>query len=878
MSVYTLFPYQDEAIRKGLEVLMSEKQRREVLVAPVAAGKSIIIAEIVKRLPNDYKILVLQPNKELTEQNVDKIEKLGVKVAVYSASLGRKELGRVTYATPGSVNVNEFKKFGFNVALVDEADFSSKDGTSLKPNMEGIGIKNVLGLTATPIYMQPTMDGSVLKIMHRTRGAFFRNICHVVQIEEVRKENRWSELKYIEYEFDSKGLILNSTGADFTEESIITNYVEAGTEDKILSIVETLGEERALVFVPGIENVESLYKTLEKNGVSVGLVHSKIGMKDRAETLKSFRNKEIQVLINSLVLTCLDSKTELLTKDGWKMYNEISYDDEIAQYEEGEITFSKPSNIHIDPEYDGNFVSVSGGLNNIRVTEDHDVLCTSGRNLKFKKAFAKDIVGKKRYIPVSGISKPDNFKFENPYKLNCKDGRFISYNSWVYRQKGYSEEFAKLKAEELLKQKKSLYVKQPNELTLDECKFIGFFVGDGCRHHSHNKGKKDGIRYSLAQSTKYPKMNKWIEDVLQNIGVGYSVSHRKDTKDIILGNKCNVSDHLVYTLNLGTGGDGQKVESTLFSLTPYLHKNFPEYLSSLNREQFFAFMDGLFKADGTHKDCNEYDGSAIVTKYKFLADEIQRVAVCRGFRCIVSKHQRGENKPLYYVSMSDKDRVQLVNNRLELEESKGKELVWCVTMPKGTIVTRREGRVSITGNCGYDDPSLENLIDAFPTNSARVNYQKIGRIVRVGKKVGKVHCISGNYEKFGSIEDITFEDIENYGWGMFVKGLLVSGVPMRENIKITREDLKNGKVKTNKKKTKNKRYSNYDFVYQGNLMSETFAFGKYFGKTFEYVYERDKGYLFWMYKQIKENKAFQEIKHRPIRNKVIELYDKKLPF
>lgn len=483
MSVYTLFPYQDEAIRKGLEVLMSEKQRREVLVAPVAAGKSIIIAEIVKRLPSDYKILVLQPNKELTEQNVDKIEKLGIKVAVYSASLGRKELGRVTYATPGSVNVSEFKKFGFNVALVDEADFSSKDGTNLKPNMEGIGIKNVLGLTATPIYMQPTMDGSVLKIMHRTRGAFFRSICHVVQIEEVRKENRWSELKYIEYEFDSKGLILNSTGADFTEESIITNYVEAGTEDKILSIVETLGEERALVFVPGIENVESLYKTLIKNGVSVGLVHSKIGMKDRAETLKMFRNNEIQVLINSLVLLA-----------------------------------------------------------------------------------------------------------------------------------------------------------------------------------------------------------------------------------------------------------------------------------------------------------------------------------------------------------------------------------------------------------GYDDPSLENLIDAFPTNSARINYQKIGRIVRVGKKVGKVHCISGNYEKFGSIEDITFEDVENYGWGMFVKGLLVSGVPMRENIKITREDLKNGKVKTNKNKTKNKRYSNYDFVYQGNLMSETFAFGKYFGKTFEYVYERDKGYLFWMYKQIKENKAFQEIKHRPIRNKVIELYDKKLPF
>ena len=477
---YSPFVYQETAIEIGLEVLTSHKPRSEVLVAPVAAGKSIIIAEIVKRLPKDGNILVIQPNKELTEQNIEKVESLGVKVSTYSASLGKKELGRVTYATPGSIDVVKFKKFGFKYCCFDEADWGSKDGTNLKRNLKLIGINNILGFTATPIYMQQTLEGSVLKIMTRTRNPMFKDICHVIQIEEIVKNKRWAELKYIEYEFDSKGLILNSTGSDYTEESVVVNYVETDTESKILSIIRTLGKERTLVFVPGIKNVDSLFKRLEAEKISVGYVHSKMSKKDREHTLKCFREGVIQVLINSLVLLA-----------------------------------------------------------------------------------------------------------------------------------------------------------------------------------------------------------------------------------------------------------------------------------------------------------------------------------------------------------------------------------------------------------GYDDPTLENLIDAFPTNSARVNYQKIGRIVRVGKKVGKVHCISGNYEKFGSIEDITFENVENYGWGMFVKGFLVSGVPMKENINITKDDLINGRAKKN---TNTKRKVSYDFVYQGNLESDKFTFGKYKGLTVAEVYSKDKGYLNWMYKMIKEQNAFGDKKNKSIKTKILELFDKNLPF
>lgn len=303
MIKYQPFGYQEEAIKVGLEVLTSDKPRSEVLVAPVAAGKSIIIAEIVRRLPKDENILVIQPNKELTEQNIEKIESAGVEVATYSASLGKKDLGRITYATPGSIDVDKFKDFGFKYCLYDEADFGSKNGTRLKPMLKKIGINNILGFTATPIYMQQTRQGSVLKIMSRTQNPMFKNICHIIQIEEIVKNKRWSELQYIEYEFDSKGLILNSTGSDYTEQSVITNYIESDTESKILSIINTLGNERALVFVPGIDNVDSLFKHLKARKIKVGYVHSKMSKKDREHNLKCFREGTIQVLINSMVLT-----------------------------------------------------------------------------------------------------------------------------------------------------------------------------------------------------------------------------------------------------------------------------------------------------------------------------------------------------------------------------------------------------------------------------------------------------------------------------------------------------------------------------------------------------------------------------------------------
>lgn len=301
MVKYTPFPYQEKCISKGLEVLIDKKGRREVLVAPVGAGKAIIIAEIANRLPNDGNILVIQPNKELIEQNLEKIESLGVYPAVFSASLKRKEIGRIVYATPSSLTDEFLKQANIKYTIIDECDSFSRPDTKFTKLLSKHKLKSVLGLTASPIYLMSSLEkGAVLNIMTRVWRAFYKDICYVLPIKEVIENGRWSKLKYVEHEFDRTGLVLNSSGSDYSKESLQLNYLEADMDSKIIGVLNTIPEdEPVLIFVPGIDNVESLTKKIK----GAKCIHSKTSVKDRTELIRDFKSGKVTRVINSQVLS-----------------------------------------------------------------------------------------------------------------------------------------------------------------------------------------------------------------------------------------------------------------------------------------------------------------------------------------------------------------------------------------------------------------------------------------------------------------------------------------------------------------------------------------------------------------------------------------------
>src|SRR5688572_14301226 len=100
--MYSLRDYQIEASARAVRGLREEKYPF-IIVAATGAGKSLIIADICHKI--NEPILILQPSKEILEQNYLKLLSYdsSIDAGIYSASKGRKEIAKFTFATIGSI-------------------------------------------------------------------------------------------------------------------------------------------------------------------------------------------------------------------------------------------------------------------------------------------------------------------------------------------------------------------------------------------------------------------------------------------------------------------------------------------------------------------------------------------------------------------------------------------------------------------------------------------------------------------------------------------------------------------------------------------------------------------------------------------------------
>ena len=205
---------QVEPVAIGVEFFRTPKMKPSIIVAPTAFGKSIVIAAIAKELGE--KLLVLQPSKELLEQNYNKFIALGGEASIYSASMGSKELGDVTYATIGSIiNIaSQFKEMGVSKIIIDECDrYPRNKSGQLRRFVDGMKATHVLGLTATPLKLQTNMGetgpySKLVMLTNRSKhGTFFKYILHVSQIQDIVKLSYWTPLEYQSYDFDTGALV-----------------------------------------------------------------------------------------------------------------------------------------------------------------------------------------------------------------------------------------------------------------------------------------------------------------------------------------------------------------------------------------------------------------------------------------------------------------------------------------------------------------------------------------------------------------------------------------------------------------------------------------------------------------------------------------------
>jgi DNA repair protein RadD len=294
-------------VQIGIEFFNTKNIAPSIIVAPTAFGKSIVIAHIAKGIGE--KVMVLQPTKELLEQNYGKFTNLGGTASIYSASMGEKEIGDVTYATLKSIIkvTQEIRKLGITKVIIDECDRYPREASGLlRRFLEGARITHVLGLTATPLKLQTNLGDAgpnsklVMLTNQSKKGTFFKHILYVAQIQEMVEKGWWTPLEYQSYDFDSGTLVYNSTRAEFTSKSIEKAYEHQNIEDKIVKkVAEVVDRKAILVAVPTIAQATRLAGRIP----NAAIVHGGTPKKERNRIVEEFKSQKIRVIVQVDVLT-----------------------------------------------------------------------------------------------------------------------------------------------------------------------------------------------------------------------------------------------------------------------------------------------------------------------------------------------------------------------------------------------------------------------------------------------------------------------------------------------------------------------------------------------------------------------------------------------
>lgn len=308
----TLRENQTEPINKAIQFFTEKKPKPSLIVLPTAWGKSILTAFVAKN-SND-KMIVLQPSKELLEQNYLKYCSLcgdfALNAGIYSASFGRKDIAHITYATIGSIKSlgAKFKSLGFTKMLIDEAHLYPREANSmLRRFLKESGITHVLGITATPVKLQTNRDKDgqnfsklVMLTSRSKKGNFFKDIIHVGQVAEMVRLGFWSPLQYETAGFDSSLLVFNSSKSEYTEESVQRAYDANGGSEQIVQALDRHSDRRhILVFVPSVEDAITLSKKYPNSAV----IYGEMDKTERSQVIARFRAGEIRVIFNVRVLS-----------------------------------------------------------------------------------------------------------------------------------------------------------------------------------------------------------------------------------------------------------------------------------------------------------------------------------------------------------------------------------------------------------------------------------------------------------------------------------------------------------------------------------------------------------------------------------------------
>lgn len=303
-----LRPYQQRAIDQLYDWFRAGNTGNPCLVLPTGAGKSHIVAALCHDALTNWpetRVLMLTHVKELIEQNAAKLRAHwpGAPMGIYSASVGRKELGEpITFAGIQSIRKRAAELGHVDLVIIDEAHLvSHKDEGGYRDLLRELAAINpalrVVGLTATPYRLGHGLitDGDAL----------FDDLIEPVSIEELVQLGYLSRLrsKVTGARLDTTGV--HTRGGEFVEAELQRAVNTKDQNERVVrEVIGLAGDRRSwLFFCAGVEHAEAVCDVLRAEGVEAACVTGATPKGERERIIDRFRKGKLRALTNANVLT-----------------------------------------------------------------------------------------------------------------------------------------------------------------------------------------------------------------------------------------------------------------------------------------------------------------------------------------------------------------------------------------------------------------------------------------------------------------------------------------------------------------------------------------------------------------------------------------------
>lgn len=388
---------------------------------------------------------------------------------------------------------------------------------------------------------------------------------------------------------------------------------------------------------------------------------------ERSRIVVNYQEKEWEIPTprygGSFYHLCYDDKTEILTRGGWKLFKDLSDNEEVTTLNQFTQKLEYQNTIrNYSFDFEGEMFIQKNRRLDVSVTPNHKLFVSQSRK--------NGVLNSPKLVEAKKLFR----KFTN-YLVSAE------YD-------GEEREYFELPECERSVNKSSKRILLPSRrIRMDDwLYFLGWYISEGSVDNESGVGKYNRKAYRVALSTNYRK------DLAKKafIGIGYEDSH-DNGQQIIKSDK----QLAVWLRRLGKS----------------LDKYIPTEFKNLSVRQGRILLDSLIDGDGTKNG----RGWVYFTSSKKLADDVQELAIKCGLSANIScldrigkinwvKHKE------YRVFISPTKTVQVNQNKNKednhYEYYRGK--VYCCEVPNGVILVRKSGKPYFAGNSKlYDSFNID---------------------------------------------------------------------------------------------------------------------------------------------------------------------------